>query len=103
MLLLTQQPPMVHWVSRAPQSSNGANTSALVVTLLVSGRSDPFKRLVHAATACSMVHEPVPWAYFSVPHGSKSLCRGHCVISQLFINILTFSIALEFSMKMKRS
>ena len=61
MLLLTQQPPMVHWVSRAPQSSNGANTSVLVVTLPASCRPGPFKELVHAATAGFMVHQPVPW------------------------------------------
>ena len=81
MLLLTQQPPMVHWVSRAPQSSNGANTSVLVVTLPASCRPGPFKELVHAATAFLMAHQSVPWAVLlRCPRIKVPLCRGHKVI-----------------------
>ena len=68
-------PPSFSGCPGPSQNSNGVNPSALCVTLLASCRSDPFKGLVHAATACSMAHQPVPWGVLL----RSARIKVHCV------------------------
>ena len=68
-------PPSCSGCPGPSQNSNGVNPSALCVTLLASCRSDPFKGLVHAATACSMAHQPVPWGVLL----RSARIKVHCV------------------------
>ena len=73
------------------QNSNGVNPSALCVTLLASCRSDPFKGLVHAATACSMAHQPVPWGVLLRPARIKVHCVEVTESSSVFYQHSNFS------------
>ena len=43
------------------QGPDGVHRITLDVTLLGSGRLDSFKGTFHAAVACLMAHQPVPW------------------------------------------
>ena len=98
LLLLAQMPP------KGAESPDGVHRITLDVTLLGSGKLDSFKGTFHAAVACSMAHlSPPSGRTLLAPPGLKSkVSRSLCHLL-IFINILTFSIALKFSMKMKRS
>ena len=63
------------------QGPDGVHRITLDVTLLASCRHGPFKGLVHAATACLMAHQSVPWGVLlRCPRIKVHLCRGHKVI-----------------------
>ena len=75
LLLLAQMPP------KGAESPDGVHRITLDVTLLASCRHGPFKGLVHAATACLMAHQSVPWGVLlRCPRIKVHLCRGHKVI-----------------------
>ena len=75
LLLLAQMPP------KGAESPDGVHRITLNVTLLGSGRLDSFKGTFHAAVACLMAHQPVPWGVLlRCPRIKVQLCRGHKVI-----------------------